>query len=253
MISCDLEMTEATVGPGSARGRALPALGQVKVSDPAIQAAANKGACRGPKSTEEVYFTLVGEDMHSKIFKWSGAPIDGQDPQKFENISGQISGITTAGPHLSAGTMDTAQDIYQRHLDLVTDMFWSRSFQAIVPHFTYPATISTPQETVVIPSPEAFVAGVQRRRESLDRAGVTSFQRRCDKAGFASAQRDVIDGYHTSILLRDGIMVEPNIRSRLRLVLQDGVWRLKELQTVSAAILAAYTPSKPLTSSDTPE
>ena len=148
--------------------------------------------------------------------------------------------------------MASARDIYQIHLDAVTDALWERDFDRCLDLFTLPHRRRLGTRDVLIEAKAALLAEGRAFRDTLDGLGATGFIRICRAGAFVGDDR--IEGEHESYVVRGGTyQVQPYL-VQLKLLLSGGLWRAAECHVPNFPIpLSGYpeaAPGRPTTDED---
>ncbi|SFI20595.1 hypothetical protein [Jannaschia pohangensis] len=120
--------------------------------------------------------------------------------------------------------MQSARDIYQRHLDIVSEAVWRGDMATVSAAMSYPHEMQTNDSTLRVETPEDLQTSAIGFVESLRRQGATDYHRVCTEAEFATPGCDRIDGQHMVHVLKAGTYVTPPFASWMSLALIDGVW-----------------------------
>ncbi|MEZ5713786.1 MAG: hypothetical protein R3D85_00585 [Paracoccaceae bacterium] len=120
--------------------------------------------------------------------------------------------------------MSEAVDIYQAHLDTVSQALFRGDFDAVTALMHYPSAMETDDDWVCIDSAPALLPSLRSFRETLSRLGVTEYHRICRGADFAQDDPDRIEGLHETYALRHAVPAMPPYLNRMTLIRRDGIW-----------------------------
>ncbi|WP_298431205.1 hypothetical protein [uncultured Jannaschia sp.] len=120
--------------------------------------------------------------------------------------------------------MRDARDIYQAHLDRVSEALWNGDFAAVADLKVYPHVIEIETGQVESLDREALLATTEAFRRSLGEIGASAYHRVCLLAEFAPDDDDLIEGRHVTYVLRGGNYVAPPFECRMALRRIDGQW-----------------------------
>jgi len=120
--------------------------------------------------------------------------------------------------------MKDALNIYQYHLDSVSQLIWDRDFEGVTALMTYPHELATARGVTVVDRPETMVDWAREFRAHLDQLGATSYHRVAVAAAISGEDESEISGFHRVYVLSGAThLVDPYI-SEATLKLRDGVW-----------------------------
>lgn len=103
-----------------------------------------------------------------------------------------------------------AQNIYQAHLDAVSERLWREDFAGVAAMMRYPSPVTTNDATTMIESPKHMIKTLKVFRASLVRLGATDYHRTCVEAHFVDDRDDIVEGQHLTYALRNGTYaIEP--------------------------------------------
>ncbi|MEM9795681.1 MAG: hypothetical protein AAF919_04285 [Pseudomonadota bacterium] len=118
----------------------------------------------------------------------------------------------------------TAQEIYQGHLDLVSQAVWDRDYDRVAAVMRYPHVIHLAESDHLIDTEAELKLDVETFRDSLMGLGATAYHRVCRDASFDPSDDDRITGRHLTYVMRGGsYLVEP-YNCAMILTRVDGVW-----------------------------
>ena len=126
----------------------------------------------------------------------------------------------------------SAKSLYQKHIDIVTDLFWRRDWDALLMHLQVPGVWETPDAAPErIKSHAALRDRITQKRAALEDMGVTDYHRICETAEFANAARTQIRGRHRTFVMRSGAVLLDPYLCDMPLVLTDGIWKSSGYRT----------------------
>lgn len=120
--------------------------------------------------------------------------------------------------------MNSALDIYQDHLNRVSEHIWARELDALTRIMAYPHQLSTGTEIVEVDTPETLKSWAKKFRDNLETLGATAYHRVAIAAAFTGNDEDRIDGFHRVYVLNGARHLIDPYSSEAQLCLQDGVW-----------------------------
>ena len=126
--------------------------------------------------------------------------------------------------------MDEAAEIYQHHLDVVSNLLLAGEVTECIRHFGLPILIRTQQSEVLFERAEDLMADTQAHSESLRGHGVTNYIRLVKRARRLS--ETVIEGWHETYVLHNANSILPSYMSHMFLQLDetDGLWKVAEAE-----------------------
>ena len=120
----------------------------------------------------------------------------------------------------------SAKSLYQKHIDIVTVLFWRRDWEALPLHLEVPGFLQTPETAPQrIDSHADLLERVAQKRAMLDEMDVTDYHRICEAAEFTDPARTKIEGRHRTFVLQRGVVLLDPYLCEMPLVLRDGVWK----------------------------
>ncbi len=122
-----------------------------------------------------------------------------------------------------------AMEIYQGHLDIVTEAFWARNFDNVRPHMLLPGTMRLKDVAREISDWDGRRALFDDQRDGLDAMGATEYHRLVVEAAFSTPDR--IEGSHLSYVIRGGSLVVSPYLSRMPLVRTPAGWKAHGIDT----------------------
>lgn len=125
--------------------------------------------------------------------------------------------------------MSDARDIYQAHLDVVSQALWERDFELITDLKTFPHVMRYPDEKRVYNTAEELVVAMEALRDKLEGLGATGYHRVCDQASFDPLDTGRITGSHWTYILRGGNYLSEPYHCKMVLRQRDGVWRTSDI------------------------
>jgi len=120
--------------------------------------------------------------------------------------------------------MQTAAEIYQEHLDMVSQAAWRGDMDAVSAAMAYPHVMYTDDSILRVRNAEDLKASASSFIDSLRRQGATAYHRVCRDADFTSSERTRIEGSHLVHVLNGGTYVTPPFPSSMTLLRVDGTW-----------------------------
>ncbi|KIT18144.1 hypothetical protein [Jannaschia aquimarina] len=124
--------------------------------------------------------------------------------------------------------MDDAREIFQEHLDRVSQAVWDRDYDAVAAAISYPHRIGMPEGPgYIAPDAEAMKGHAKAFRESLSSMGATAYHRICRDAAFMANDR--IEGRHVTYILSGGTYLVDPYPASMTLILKNGVWLSSEV------------------------
>lgn len=122
-----------------------------------------------------------------------------------------------------------AADIYQGHLDLVSDLLLSGDFEECVRYFDLPLLIRTRSGETLIETHEDILTDTRLHSESLNGHRVNNYIRLVKQARHLSDS--LIEGWHETYILRDATSILPSYRSHMYICDKgDGIWKVVEAE-----------------------
>lgn len=125
--------------------------------------------------------------------------------------------------------MTGARDIYQTHLDLVSQALWDRDFEVITDLKVFPHVMRYPDCERAYATPEDLVATIETFRNRLEGLGATGYHRVCEQAAYDPQDRDRITGAHWTYILRGGNYLSEPYRCEMVLARHDGIWMTSDI------------------------
>ena len=98
--------------------------------------------------------------------------------------------------------MGVAREIYQDHLDAVSEAIWDRRFDDVAALMAYPHRRRLGTRDIVVDDPDMLRAEARAFRETLDGFGATGYIRVCRHAVSDAPGRIV--GWHETFVVRGG-------------------------------------------------
>jgi hypothetical protein len=120
--------------------------------------------------------------------------------------------------------MMSAQDIYQAHLDAVSEALWEHDFERVLDHISFPSFLETDDALLRINNREAYLPSLKTFRKTLQRLGATAYHRLCREAAFAPEDPNRIEGIHETYALAGTRPVLPPYLNQMTLVHKAGRW-----------------------------
>lgn len=120
---------------------------------------------------------------------------------------------------------ESATDIYQAHLDAVSEALWAREFDTLLEHIHFPSFIETDDEMLRIDTPDAYLPSLGSFRRKLETLGATAYHRLCREAVFANDDPNRIEGVHETFALNGATPVMQPYLNHMTLIRIDGRWR----------------------------
>ncbi|MDU8909914.1 hypothetical protein [Aestuariicoccus sp. MJ-SS9] len=121
--------------------------------------------------------------------------------------------------------MQSAQDIYQDHLDRLSRALWVRDFAAVADMLGLPNVMATKDARLRFDDNADLLTTLTHFRDSLQTMGATGYHRICQRAAYLAGDDTRIEGRHTTYVLRGGHYAVPPWQSDMTLELRDGVWK----------------------------
>lgn len=115
-----------------------------------------------------------------------------------------------------------AEDIYQAHLDALSEALLTGNAEAFAAGISLPHSISCEDSYTVVETHEEMIRIFNAYHRTLTSQGVTEQARIVTKAEFVTP--DVIIGEHETHIMRDGLRLVEPYPNRVRLDRIDGGW-----------------------------
>lgn len=142
--------------------------------------------------------------------------------------------------------MTIAHDIYQAHLDVVSDLQWRGDLDAVLDHMLLPKRIETADSVAVMENAADMRASLGSFHASMHRLGANAYHRVCLKAEFAADDSEVILGVHRTYIMRGGQYVVAPYKAEMTLRRIDGQWRSASIRSgLRNALCTVISPSRP--------
>ena len=122
-----------------------------------------------------------------------------------------------------------AADIYQDHLDNVSDLLMAGKVEECIRFFALPLLIRTSAGETLIETRDDMVTDTRLHSESLIGHGVNNYIRLVKQARQLSDT--LIEGWHETYVLRDATSILPSYRSHMFIRdTGDGIWKVVEAE-----------------------
>ncbi len=122
-----------------------------------------------------------------------------------------------------------AAEIYQDHLDRVSDLLLSGDVEECIRYFDLPLLIRTRTGETLIETHEDMLTDTRLHSESLNGHGVNNYIRLVKQARHLSDT--LIEGWHETYILRDATSILPSYRSHMYICDKgDGIWKVVEAE-----------------------
>lgn len=119
---------------------------------------------------------------------------------------------------------DGAQDIYQAHLDLVSNALMSCDFDKALAAMALPMVIETIDIKINHDTPSSLTTALVDFRNYFEGMDAGNYFRLCQDAQFLDADKTMIEGKHQTYVLRGGnYLIEPFVTA-MTLKKIDGRW-----------------------------
>ncbi|UWQ16502.1 hypothetical protein [Jannaschia sp. M317] len=119
----------------------------------------------------------------------------------------------------------SARDIYQRHLDTVSEAMWSEDHDRVAQMMHYPHTMIYSDRQQIVRAPEELAETSRLAKQRLLDMGASAYHRVCLSAEFDVASPSRIIGRHMTFVLNGGTYLVPPYQGRMTLEIQDHLWR----------------------------
>lgn len=120
--------------------------------------------------------------------------------------------------------MKHALEIYQDHLDRISQHIWAKEFDTLPELMIFPHTVTTDDDVVTVDTPETAISWAQAFRNRLAELGATGYHRVAIAAAFSSNDEDRIDGFHRVYVLNGATHLVTPYPSQAKLQKHNGVW-----------------------------
>lgn len=138
-----------------------------------------------------------------------------------------------------------ANEIYQTHLDVVSDAVWRLDKDFLEVHIEERLTVETMDRHLRSMGRDETIAALFAFREAMESIGATGYHRVCSTAAFTTDHR--IDGVHRTYVLRGGNYAAEPYLCEQRLCLHDGIWRMGDTRVQRKTLgFATFNGDRPL-------
>lgn len=120
--------------------------------------------------------------------------------------------------------MNHALDIYQDHLDRVSQLIWAKEFDALPELMAFPHDVITNDSVVTVDAPETLITWARSFRDRLTELGATGYHRVAIAAAFSGDDEDRIDGFHRVYVVNGATYLITPYSSEAKLQRQNGLW-----------------------------
>lgn len=121
--------------------------------------------------------------------------------------------------------METAHDIYQRHIDEVSKAVFDGDIDSVIARWGIPHVFISHGGEEIVKGEEMLRRYMTNFHRHIRSIGATAYHRICLEAHFAPEDADRIEGRHRTYLLRGGSYVIDPYESDMVFERQNGVWR----------------------------
>lgn len=121
--------------------------------------------------------------------------------------------------------MMSAIEIYQDHLNLVTEAIWAERYDDVTAQMLFPVRLTVKDGHVLASTPAEMVGWARDFRTSLRDLGAAAYHRLAIAAAFTGEDDTGIDGFHRVFILHGATHLVPPYSSNASMVRVGDGWR----------------------------